>query len=442
MGWGDTKSSGMGDVYFQFDANKKYRARALLGMFGGPDEPISILAHQIPQVKEGDKLIRSYSTQLHSFVDFDPEGLCRCGLCGQMDPLWDRLEDRDKYFKNADGKITGNKHFPITKQHGMFIWSYEHNKVKFLKAGNQLFGAIGTIAEASGLDRDILIWKESTGRGFFNTEYKASALDKAPFEPGVEITKDMLDWIGVIRRELPSSHQALMPYVKGLIEGGRPITNRTAVEISYIGRNRFQIGSSAIESSTNEEEPVKQEPVKQETKAEEPVKQEPVKQEPVKQETKAEEPVKQEVGSPLEMVCTVSGKYNGKTLGEIASIQPNYITWLTRNLKDPKDQELRQAGLQVKEMIESGQLGNTQAQEQPKTAEVEQAADNGSADVSALVAECNSLLQQKINVDDEDSIINLMVKHAGDEVSILHRYVLDKWPAKSLQSLKAELQSM
>lgn len=111
-----------------------------------------------------------------------------CKLHVMQDPLWDRLEEKEKYNKAGQ-----RRDFQSKPRHYMPVYLPELKTIKILKGGNQVFEGMDSWYGLQQPDKQDLrlscwkVWKEGTGR--FNTKYKSMPETM----PAVEITQAMRD---------------------------------------------------------------------------------------------------------------------------------------------------------------------------------------------------------------------------------------------------------
>jgi len=461
MSWAGTKTFNFSDVILQMDAGKKIRVRPLFGMFGLPDEPITILIHSVATAVKDGSQIRNFSSQLCRY-EFDPQGVCRSGLCGKKDPLWNLLSEHDKYYKNKEGKITSEKHFSVSRQHFMPVYVYELKGVRFVRQGNTLFQALAAHAEAVGMDRDFMIWKEQTGSDKqTGTKYYATPMDKTDFVPDVPITKEMINWNGALKLELPASQPAIWNYAIGMSPDGKaPYGESVGVEIKYLGGIKFEVGmptpqitsnvSQAEAPPTQTAPPVQtaapaqvETPPAQTTAAPiEPSEPEP----PDEPETVADVPkaLPTTIEQALDVIYDPAGtsvkKHKGDMIRVIAA-NPKYLQWIASNIRDPRDAYIRTAAMMVFDAIQKGQLNvlETPAVTPAEPTPTQQPADDLSN--LSLRDRCVKKLEQ-IFASDQNGLASMLEKYGKQsELKVTDWYNIDKYTPEMLNSLDQELSS-
>jgi hypothetical protein len=478
MSWGAVTTGGS-DLYLPWDSGKKYRGRLMLGMFGGPSEPITAYYHQVPTVvdpQDNKKMLRTFSTQLCHF-EFDPEGTCRCGLCGREDPLWNYLNDDDKYFRDQQKNIKGNKHFNVVTQHIILIWAYDFNGPRIIKQGHNLFKELRKVVELKGTDRDFIFWKEvdSSKGKMYGTSYNVVPDDPSSFNPGIELDASAVDMTEVVRRELPGHPKFIWEYVNGRTPDGKPlITRNNQTDVKFLGGTRFVVSTVQVlpEGQQMPEEDRPAQTIKEPPRAITP----PVSEQKTATDTQNvgastppnnqvsdtkkvesvgdEEPDMPNTETPSEpmtlekakaFVCTLGKKHKGETYEQIAIVHPTYFTWLIGQLADPKQKEAREAALVIQKVIDTNNGVWPGAPQPTKTETVVAPAENitvtSIVDRDALQKEVETLMEANINIQDETALGEFMNECAKD-LKPIQRYQLSNWNVDQLTAAKNRLTSM
>jgi hypothetical protein len=204
MAWKDSRFG-----FMKIEDNKKYRVRVLMPFkckkcgsseyypnwpnvtckcgAGSVDlveaECVSGWYHRVPSVldPQSRQTVRKYRTFLCNLQNSVARGAkreCQAGLCGRLDPMFNRLAPRDQTRKKNGVEV--DSHFGVIPQHIITVYNYEESKPSVLKFGNDLRSEFVRIITAKNAlaGRDIIVWREKNG---MQTTYKAEAQDPSTF---------------------------------------------------------------------------------------------------------------------------------------------------------------------------------------------------------------------------------------------------------------------
>jgi len=200
------------ELAFKWTPNVRQKVRFL------DDEPISADVHQIPKAIRGKKLIRDFRTSLCRILDKEDQETCQsvfgegnpphwkanqpiCGdparnLAPAEDPLWDLVDEKDRFYSDADGKVdreSEREPFSIRRVHCVRVWDYGEQAVRVMRFSKQIFDKLkeGHDVRDSITTMDWSVIKTDSGRGQYGVKYEATPLDSSPFKHKDDAKKQM-----------------------------------------------------------------------------------------------------------------------------------------------------------------------------------------------------------------------------------------------------------
>lgn len=353
MGFLDT--TGNAGVFIDIpDAQHPKRLRPLA------DKPQGIWGHAIP-TPETAVTLSTGKAVIGRLRDFHFE-VCTatnkrgvgCRMCNRTDTAWKFLSDRDQTNKKGQ-----RVDFPKRVQYILPVWDYGEQRISILRGGPQLFEEMAKYTDQMGKDVracDWQVWKTGQNK---STHYYSSRDDQSAFT--VQVPSTQID--EVIKEALADSYtplkddeleRKLLPQTveqlkatleKELAQGNGPVAGQlpgaseqkalpAAPEDAQLALMR-----AVLPGKTDDE-------IRQIIAGAKAVK--PVNPNPAPQEFPVALPEVEPVytGSPAAYVIT-QGKYAGKTIGDVQTLDPKYLQFLRAN-GSPQVQALAAAVINAK----------------------------------------------------------------------------------------------
>lgn len=221
MGLLNNNEGKLGGTYFDItEQPKNFRPLA--------KDTTSVWVHNVSSVMtvgpDGQpKTLRKYATEICVSTGRSGAG---CNPCTTQDPMWDKLDAKNKYNKKglrAD--------FPKKMAHGLPVLDLTSGKIVVLKGGNQLFEDMAKWLQSqpeSGRDLRRCEWQAwKSGKGM-TTKYSTVRLDATGFQATPEMEVEAEQAIAKFVADMaPMKLEAFMAMIQG--DSSPAETNQAAV---------------------------------------------------------------------------------------------------------------------------------------------------------------------------------------------------------------------